>query len=64
MKRIYGAPVLLYVYGDLSGIDEEVVIGVVGTREPSDYGAEVTNQLCYELAGSGVIVRQAAVQSA
>ena len=56
LKRIYGAPVLLYVYGDLSGIDEEVVIGVVGTREPSDYGAEVTNQLCYELAGSGVIV--------
>ncbi len=56
LKRIYGAPVLLYVYGDISGIDDEVVIGVVGTREPSEYGAEITEQLCYELAGAGVVV--------
>ncbi|MDD6237658.1 MAG: DNA-processing protein DprA [Clostridiales bacterium] len=56
LKRIYGAPVLLYVYGNIADIDDEVVIGVVGTREPSEYGTQVTNQLCYELANSGVII--------
>lgn len=56
LKTIYGAPPLLYVYGDLSGIDDNVILGIVGTREPSDYGIAVTDKLSYELTAAGAAI--------
>lgn len=56
LKTIYGAPPLLYVYGDIAGIDDNVVLGIVGTRDPSDYGKAVTDRLSYELTAAGAAV--------
>lgn len=56
LKTIFGAPVVLYVYGDISGIDENVVLGIVGTREPSEYGKTITERLSYELVSAGAAV--------
>lgn len=56
LKHIYGAPAVLYCYGDLSGLDEAATLGVVGTRRPSQYGQTVTDELCYQLASAGMVI--------
>lgn len=56
LKNIYAAPPVLYVYGDLSGMDDNVVLGVVGTRHPTEYGKTVTDELCYQLAAAGAVI--------
>jgi len=56
LRHIYGAPTVLYVYGNLAGLDQEPTIGVVGTRRSSDYGNELTDILCYQLASAGMTV--------
>ncbi len=55
-KNIYAPPMVLYVKGDISGIDDEVAIGVVGTRKASDYGKKLTGNLCYELTRAGSVI--------
>lgn len=62
LKLIYGPPVVLYVKGDISGIDDEVVITVVGTRNATDYSAYTTEYLSYQIASAnGIIVSGCAV---
>ena len=56
LKSIYAAPLVLYVKGDLSGLEETPMIAVVGTRDASDYGKRVTGNICYELARAGAVV--------
>lgn len=56
LKSIYGPPPVLYVLGDLSGLDEEAVIAVVGTRRETDYSNSVTGWLCKGLAEAGMVV--------
>lgn len=56
LKNIYGAPVVLYVKGDISGIDDQVAVTVVGTRNASDYGRMVTGNLSYQLARAGAVI--------
>ncbi len=56
LKTIYGAPVLLYVYGDLSGIDDNVVLGMVGTRKSTEYGNIITDRLSFELTTAGAAI--------
>jgi len=38
LKWIYAYPVLLYVYGELPNLNEVLTVGVVGTRDFTDYG--------------------------
>ncbi len=54
LLHIYDCPVLLYVKGDLSGLD--VSIAVVGSRKASAYGKYTTERLCRELSLSGVTI--------
>lgn len=56
LRHIYGAPIVLYYYGDFSGLNDIVTLGVVGTRRPSDYGKRITDELCHQLAGAGAAI--------
>jgi DNA processing protein len=54
LLHIYDCPVLLYVKGELRGLD--VSVAVVGSRKASAYGKYTTERLCRELALSGVAI--------
>lgn len=56
LKNIYDPPCLLYVRGDLSALDEEVAIAVVGTRTSTPYGERAAEKLSGQLAGGGAVV--------
>ncbi len=54
LKQIYNPPPILFYIGDLSFIDNEVTITVVGTRHPSPYSINLAKKICDELAKVGV----------
>jgi len=54
LLHIYDCPVLLYVKGELRGLD--VSIAVVGSRKASAYGKYTTERLSRELALNGVTI--------
>lgn len=54
LRHIYDCPALLYVKGELQGID--ISIAVVGSRNASVYGKYTTERLCRELALSGMTI--------
>lgn len=54
LKEIYNSPSALFYVGDISGIDDSLVISAVGTRTPSEYSVAVGEKLCSELASKGV----------
>ena len=56
LKEIYNPPAVLFYTGDISGIDDSVVISAVGTRHPSEYSVKVGGKICAELASRGVII--------
>lgn len=56
LRQLPDAPIVLYSKGRLPVFDEEVAIGVVGTRTPSLYGLEMASKLGYELARGGALV--------
>lgn len=55
LKYCYDSPILLYYKGnaDLNG---EKIISVVGTRTPTEYGKELTEQFIKDLEGTGILV--------
>lgn len=56
LKRIKNPPAVLYVRGELPNFDEEVGIGMVGTRECSVNGMIVAATLAYRIAQAGAVV--------
>ncbi|MCL2071511.1 MAG: DNA-protecting protein DprA [Oscillospiraceae bacterium] len=56
LKHIYNPPILLFTEGDISSINSEIRINVVGTRNPSDYSYGVASHLCAELAKTGIVI--------
>jgi DNA processing protein len=48
LKKIYDAPVILFYRGDISVLKTDA-IGVVGTRNPSEYGKMITEKFCRDL---------------
>ena len=57
LKRLADPPYVLYVRGKLPDFNGKCVsIGVVGTRRYSEYGAQVTKKMCFELARNGFTV--------
>ncbi len=54
LRHIYAPPPVLYVRG--SFLAGEVMVALVGTRQPTSYGREVARRLARELARSGVTV--------
>lgn len=56
LRNIPDYPAALYISGTLPDIDDEVCIGMVGTRRASRYGYEIATALARELSACGAIV--------
>ena len=56
LKTIYDPPAVLYAYGDLSCLNDELTLGVVGTRYPSGYGINAAGKISAELAKVGFTI--------
>ena len=56
LKNIFNSPILLFVKGNLEGLDDEVCICGVGTRSPSEYTYKIAHRTCLDLAKIGVIL--------
>lgn len=55
LRHIPQPPYVLYILGKFPDMDNILTIGVVGTRNSSDYGDVVTERICTDLAKMGVI---------
>lgn len=55
LKQIHGAPVILYVKGDLGSADK-YAIAIVGSRRSTDYGRQIADGMAYKLASSGLTI--------
>lgn len=53
LKGIFCPPQVLFYKGDISGMNERLSIGVVGSRKPSEYSLKVTSGIVRMLAKSG-----------
>lgn len=56
LRQIFDPPVVLYIRGRTFAFDDEVAIGVVGSRNPSVYGRKTAAKLGLELASGGALV--------
>lgn len=56
LKEIFNPPAVLFCMGDPGFINNEVVLTVVGTRNPSDYSMKFARKICSELVNSGVVI--------
>lgn len=58
LKSISDPPLCLYVKGDIELFDfqQDICIGVVGTRRPTAYGSRIAYEFSYELAGSNICI--------
>jgi DNA processing protein len=55
LKEIYDYPPVLYVRGNLPAEDEPC-LAIVGTRRPTVYGRQVTEEVVADLARSGITI--------
>ncbi|MBQ8787268.1 MAG: DNA-processing protein DprA [Oscillospiraceae bacterium] len=56
LKSIYNPPSVLFCRGDMSCLENEFSLSIVGTRKPSDYSVRVTASLVKELCKMGITI--------
>ena len=56
LREIHDPPIVLYVWGELTEQVCQNALGIVGSRQPSHYGTEITKKLAYQLAYAGITV--------
>jgi len=56
LRYIENPPYVLYLRGEVPKWDRLLMIGVVGTREATEYGVAATKRICTGLAQSGVTI--------
>ena len=56
LRTIFDPPAVLYLSGNSESLSEEMSVSVVGTREPSEYGADAAFRISEELARVGVTI--------
>ncbi|MBE6801079.1 MAG: DNA-protecting protein DprA [Ruminococcaceae bacterium] len=56
LKNLSDMPLVLYGIGDCSVLNDNVSIGMVGTRNASSYGIEIAQKLSFSLASSGATI--------
>ena len=56
LKAIYDPPLVLFCKGDVSYLNHEKLLAVVGTRNPTRYGNTVCNDICSGLGANGVCI--------
>lgn len=55
-KMMANYPLVLYVNGDAQVLKRKVCLSIVGTRQASRYGLEVTRRLSAQLASAGAVI--------
>ena len=55
-KNLSDMPLVLYGLGDCSVLGDQLSIGIVGTRNASNYGIETAQKLSYSLAKGGATI--------
>lgn len=45
LRNIYKPPFVLFYYGDLSLVENQYILGVVGSRNPTEYGKNICKEL-------------------
>ena len=56
LGEIYAPPAVLYVLGDVEGLDESLAIAMVGTRSRTTYGQRAASDIAGGLARQGVVI--------
>ena len=56
LREIYNPPSVLFVMGDISDIDDTIVITAIGTKRPSEYSKVIASRICEDLAHAGVTI--------
>ena len=56
LRELINPPCVLYVNGDKNILKYPVSIGIVGTRDASDYGLNVASALSFSLAAAGAVI--------
>lgn len=56
LKNIENPPIVLYIKGDISKLNLQKMIGVVGTRKITSYGEQITKLFSFDLALSGFTI--------
>ena len=56
LREIEDPPIVLFVKGSLSGLENELVISAVGTKRPSEYSLSVTDALIGTLSKIGAVI--------
>ena len=56
LRQISDPPLVLYIRGKVFNFDEEAAIGVVGARQPTQYGESCAAKFGLELAAGGALV--------
>lgn len=56
LRNIYDPPAVLYLQGRDIAFDDQVVIGLIGSRAPSQYGINQAQRLGHDLAYQGAVV--------
>ena len=56
LTGIRGRPILLYAKGHIDGLNERLCVGVVGTRNITNYGGNATVKICTELCNAGTVI--------
>lgn len=54
LKEIYDPPMIIYYRGKLDL--NALMVGIVGSRKPTDYGRHVTYDTAYKLASNGICI--------
>lgn len=56
LKNLSDMPLVIYGAGDCSVINDRLSLGIVGTRNASDYGIQIAQKLSYTLAKGGATI--------
>jgi len=56
LKKIENPPIVLFVKGDISKVNLDKTIAIVGTRKITNYGREVTKLFSFDLASLGFTI--------
>lgn len=56
LRNIFNPPVVLFVYGDISGLDDSLCITGVGARKITPYTEKLCARVCVDLARLGTVL--------
>jgi DNA processing protein len=56
LRTIYNKPIVLYLRGEIENLSQKLCIGVVGTRQMSNYGKHATFDIVRNLCSYGCVI--------